>query len=79
MDLIEDPLTPVIEEIAALLATGYLRLRMARTACEAADSRALQVAENSIYTTPMLSSRAPCVRRRVRKEANLEPHTPDGK
>ncbi len=52
MDLIEDPLTPVIEEIAAILATGYLRLRMARTASEAADSRALQVAESSIYTTP---------------------------
>jgi len=52
MDLIEDPLTPVIEEIATLLATGYLRLRMARTASEAADPPALQVAENSIYNAP---------------------------
>jgi hypothetical protein len=52
MDLIEDPLTPVIEEIATLLATGYLRLRTARTASKAADSPALQVAENSIYTPP---------------------------
>jgi hypothetical protein len=50
MDSTEDPLTPVIEEIATLLATGYLRLHMARTASEAADSPALQVVENSIYS-----------------------------
>jgi hypothetical protein len=52
MDLIQDPLAPVIEEIATLLATGYLRLRIARTASEVADSPALLASENSIYTPP---------------------------
>ena len=32
MEFREDPLASVIEEIATLLATGYLRLRKARTA-----------------------------------------------
>ena len=36
MDFREDPLASVIEEIAALLATGYLRLRKARTLSESA-------------------------------------------
>ena len=36
MELREDPLESVIEEIAALLATGYLRLRKARILAEPA-------------------------------------------
>ena len=38
MELREDPLDSVIEEIAALLATGYLRLCKARTRAESATS-----------------------------------------
>ena len=75
MDSIEDPLTPVIEEIATLLATGYLRLRMARTASEAANPPALQVAENSIYTP---DARCQGARRSTTREkgADLEPYAP---
>jgi len=36
MDLREDPLDSVIEEIAAILATGYLRLCKARRLAESA-------------------------------------------
>lgn len=36
MEFREDPLASVIEEIAALLATGYLRLREVRTLSESA-------------------------------------------
>jgi hypothetical protein len=42
MEFLEDPLASVIEEIAALLATGYLRLRKARTLSESADPSTLQ-------------------------------------
>ena len=51
MDLIEDPLAPVIEEIATLLATGYLRLRIARTASEVRRfSSAPGVGEFDLYS-----------------------------
>ena len=42
MEFREDPLDSVIEEIAALLATGYLRLRKARTLSESAAPPAIQ-------------------------------------
>jgi hypothetical protein len=42
MEFQEDPLLSVVEEIAALLATGYLRLRKARTVSESAAPPTLQ-------------------------------------
>jgi hypothetical protein len=42
MEFREDPLVSVIEEIAALLATGYLRLRNERTLSESATPPAIQ-------------------------------------
>ena len=55
MDFREDPLASVIEEIAALLATGYLRLRKARTLSESAAPPALQATGEPL-------DRAPCAR-----------------
>ena len=48
----EDPLASVIEEIAALLATGYLRLRKARTASESAAPPALQATGELLDSVP---------------------------
>jgi hypothetical protein len=42
MEFREDTLVSVIEEIATLLATGYLRLRKARALSESAAPPALQ-------------------------------------
>ena len=42
MEFREDPLDSVIEEIAALLATSYLRLCKARTPSESAAPPAIQ-------------------------------------
>lgn len=50
MDFREDPLASVIEEIAALLATGYLRLRKARTLSETAAPPALQATGEPVNT-----------------------------
>ena len=44
MEIPEDPIDSVIEEIATLLATGYLRLRKARTLNESAAPSGLQEA-----------------------------------
>jgi len=52
MDFREDPLASVIEEIAALLATGYLRLRKARTLSESAAPPALQATEEPRDSAP---------------------------
>lgn len=41
MEFREDPLASVIEEITALLATGYLRLCKARTPSESATPPAI--------------------------------------
>jgi hypothetical protein len=45
MDLREDPLDSVIEEIAAILATGYLRLCKARRMAESAVPPAHAIGE----------------------------------
>jgi hypothetical protein len=45
MDLREDPPDSVIEEIAAILATGYLRLRKARHLAESAVPPARAIRE----------------------------------
>jgi hypothetical protein len=45
MDLREDPLDSVIEEIAAILATGYLRLCKARRLAESAVPPAHAIGE----------------------------------
>lgn len=42
MEFREDPLVSVIEEIAALLATGYLRLCKARTLSDSTTPSAIQ-------------------------------------
>jgi hypothetical protein len=52
MEFREDPLASVIEEIAALLATGYLRLRNARTVSESADPPALQATGEQLDSAP---------------------------
>ena len=52
MDFREDPLASVIEEIAALLATGYLRLRKARTLSESAAPPALQATGEQLDSAP---------------------------
>jgi hypothetical protein len=52
MDSREDPLASVIEEIAALLATGYLRLRKARTLSESAAPSALQAIGEPLDSAP---------------------------
>jgi len=45
MDLREDPLDSVIEEIAAILATGYLRLCKARHLADSAVPPARAIGE----------------------------------
>ena len=52
MEFREDPLDSVIEEIAALLATGYLRLCKARTLSESAAPPALQATGERLDSTP---------------------------
>lgn len=48
MEFREDPLESLIEEIATLLATGYLRLRKARILTESAASPVPQQPENDL-------------------------------
>ena len=52
MESHEDPPESVVEEIAALLATGYLRLRKARTLSESAAPPALQATEEPLESAP---------------------------
>ena len=54
MEFREDPLASVIEEIAALLATGYLRLRKARTLSQSAapPAPALQATGEPLDSAP---------------------------
>ena len=52
MEFREDPLVSVIEEIAALLATGYLRLRNARTLSESATPPAIQTTGERLDSLP---------------------------
>ena len=52
MDFREDPLASVIEEIAALLATGYLRLCKARTLSESAAPSALHATGEPLDSAP---------------------------
>jgi hypothetical protein len=52
MEFREDPLASVIEEIAALLATGYLRLRNTRTQSESAAPPALQATGEPLENAP---------------------------
>ena len=52
MEFREDPLASVIEEIAALLATGYLRLCKARTLSESATPPALQATGERLDSAP---------------------------
>jgi hypothetical protein len=73
----EDPLDSVIEEIATLLAAGYLRLRKSRTLSESAAPPALQATEEPLDTPGELSHGAMSLTFR-KKETDLEPHTPDG-
>ena len=44
MEFPEDPLDSIIEEIATILATGYLRLRKAQTVSESAAPAAPETA-----------------------------------
>ena len=61
MEFREDPLASVIEEIAALLATGYLRLRKARILSESAapPAPALQATGEPLDSAPCASPGAP--------------------
>jgi hypothetical protein len=52
MEFREDPLVSVIEEIAALLATGYLRLRNARILSESATPPAIQATGERLDSLP---------------------------
>ena len=52
MEFREDPLVSVIEEIAALLATGYLRLCKARTMSESATPPAIQATGERLDSLP---------------------------
>ena len=52
MEFREDPLASIIEEIAALLATGYLRLCSARTMIESGAPTALQATGEPVNTAP---------------------------
>jgi len=52
MEFREDPLASVIEEIAALLATGYLRLCKARTLSESATPSAIQTTGERFDSAP---------------------------
>jgi len=52
MEFREDPLASVIEEIAALLATGYLRLCKARTLSESATTPAIQATGERLDSAP---------------------------
>jgi hypothetical protein len=79
MEFREDPLASIIEEIAILLATGYLRQRKARTLSESAAPPAFQLTGDPPDSAPGAPpygamSLAP----RERKETDLEPRTPDG-
>lgn len=52
MDSHEDPPESVVEEIAAILATGYLRLRKARSLAGPALAPAIRVAAEQPDSTP---------------------------
>jgi hypothetical protein len=78
MDFREDPLASVIEEIAALLATGYLRLRKARTLSESAVPPALHATGERLDSAPDPSPHGAISLTSRRKETDLESRTPDG-
>jgi len=52
MEFREDPLDSVIEEIATILAVGYLRLRTARTLSESGALPALQATGERLDSAP---------------------------
>jgi hypothetical protein len=77
MEFREDPLASVIEEIAALLATGYLRLRKARTLSESAAPPALQATGERLDSRPGARSHGATTLALHEKEIDLESRTPD--
>jgi hypothetical protein len=52
MESHEDPPESVVEEIATILATGYIRLRKERRVAGPAPAPAIQVAEEQADSTP---------------------------
>jgi len=77
MEFREDPLVSVIEEIAALLATGYLRLRNERTLSESATPPAIQATGERLDSRPGACSRGATILALHEKEIDLESRTPD--
>lgn len=75
MEFRDDPLTSVIEEIAALLATGYLRLRTERTLSESAPPLGLRETGEPRDSAPGAGPRGAINLMRERKEPDFEPHT----
>ena len=76
MEFREDPLASVIEEIATLLATGYLRLRKARTL--SATPAALQATGERLDSGLGARSHGAATFAPHEKDTDLESHTPDG-
>ena len=62
MEFREDPLASVIEEIATLLATGYIRLRKARALSESAAPSGLQETGRTLDSAPGARSRSATAR-----------------
>ena len=56
MEFPEDPLDSVIEEIANILATGYLRLRKAQTVSESAAPAAPETNGERLNSAPGANS-----------------------
>jgi hypothetical protein len=78
MEFREDPLASVIEEIATLLATGYLRLRKARALSESTAPSALQATGERLDSGPAARSHGATTLAPDEKETDLESRTPDG-
>lgn len=78
MEFREDPLASVIEEIATVLATGYLRLRKARTLSQSATPAALQATGERLNKGLGARSHGAVTLAPHEKETDLESHTPDG-
>jgi len=77
MEIPEEPIDSVIEEIATLLATGYLRLRKARTLSKAVAPSGLQETGEPLDSGPGARSHGATTVAPDEKETDLESRTPD--